>query len=145
VGALQTLAPEHVVYAGTASKSLAPGLRLAWLVLPAALVGEVAEAERITDGTRVRSSSSRRPSSSPAVITTGTYGAAAWPTGAAVTGRSPRRRSRRMEGCRAQPYERLAAYGRRLGEDEQDRPSELRPDRGLTRPYPPITPFDLRP
>ncbi len=41
VGALQALAPEHVVYAGTASKSLAPGLRLGWLVLPARLVDEV--------------------------------------------------------------------------------------------------------
>ena len=28
------LAPEHVVYAGTASKTLAPALRLAWMVLP---------------------------------------------------------------------------------------------------------------
>ncbi|MGH2908971.1 MAG: aminotransferase class I/II-fold pyridoxal phosphate-dependent enzyme, partial [Solirubrobacteraceae bacterium] len=28
IGAMQALAPEHVVYAGTASKSLAPGLRL---------------------------------------------------------------------------------------------------------------------
>ncbi|WP_329235897.1 PLP-dependent aminotransferase family protein [Actinoallomurus sp. NBC_01490] len=50
VGALQALAPEHVVYAGTASKSLAPGLRLAWLVLPAGLVEEVAEAKRLADG-----------------------------------------------------------------------------------------------
>jgi GntR family transcriptional regulator/MocR family aminotransferase len=50
VGALQALAPEHVVYAGTASKSLAPGLRLAWLVLPAALVEEVGEAKRLADG-----------------------------------------------------------------------------------------------
>src|SRR5215470_14547490 len=41
VGALQALAPEHVVYAGTASKSLAPGLRLGWLVLPARLVDDV--------------------------------------------------------------------------------------------------------
>jgi GntR family transcriptional regulator/MocR family aminotransferase len=41
VGALQALAPERVVYAGTASKTLAPGLRLAWLVLPRALVPEV--------------------------------------------------------------------------------------------------------
>jgi GntR family transcriptional regulator/MocR family aminotransferase len=42
VGALQALAPEHVVYAGTASKSLAPALRLGWLVLPAHLVDDVA-------------------------------------------------------------------------------------------------------
>jgi GntR family transcriptional regulator / MocR family aminotransferase len=50
VGALQALAPEHVVYAGTASKSLAPGLRLAWLVLPAHLLEEVTEAKRLADG-----------------------------------------------------------------------------------------------
>ncbi len=41
VGALQSLAPEHVVYAGTASKSLVPGLRLGWLALPGDLVAEV--------------------------------------------------------------------------------------------------------
>ena len=34
VGALQALAPDQVVYAGTASKSLAPGVRLGWLVVP---------------------------------------------------------------------------------------------------------------
>jgi GntR family transcriptional regulator / MocR family aminotransferase len=34
VGALQGLAPERVVYAGTASKTLAPGFRLGWFVLP---------------------------------------------------------------------------------------------------------------
>ena len=45
VGALQALAPEHVVYADTASKSLAPGLRLGWLVLPAALMDEVVAAK----------------------------------------------------------------------------------------------------
>ncbi|OSZ61629.1 GntR family transcriptional regulator [Streptomyces pharetrae CZA14] len=41
VGALQDLDPEHVVYLGTASKSLAPGLRLGWMVLPPSLADEV--------------------------------------------------------------------------------------------------------
>jgi GntR family transcriptional regulator/MocR family aminotransferase len=40
-GALQALAPDRVVYAGTASKTLAPGMRLAWLVLPRSLVDPV--------------------------------------------------------------------------------------------------------
>ena len=44
VGALQALAPEHVVYAGTASKSLAPGVRLGWLVVPGALLDPVLDA-----------------------------------------------------------------------------------------------------
>ncbi|MFJ5776781.1 PLP-dependent aminotransferase family protein [Streptomyces sp. NPDC093094] len=41
VGALQDLDPDRVAYLGTASKSLAPGLRLGWLVLPRPLVNEV--------------------------------------------------------------------------------------------------------
>ncbi|SNS55092.1 MocR-like pyridoxine biosynthesis transcription factor PdxR [Actinacidiphila glaucinigra] len=49
VGALQGLAPEHVVYAGTASKSLAPGLRLAWLALPPALVEPVLTEKLLAD------------------------------------------------------------------------------------------------
>jgi GntR family transcriptional regulator/MocR family aminotransferase len=45
VGAMQALAPDHVVYAGTASKSLAPGLRLGWLAVPATALDEVVAAK----------------------------------------------------------------------------------------------------
>jgi GntR family transcriptional regulator/MocR family aminotransferase len=50
LGAMQALAPEHVVYAGTASKSLVPGLRLGWLVLPERLLEPVLDARRFTSG-----------------------------------------------------------------------------------------------
>ncbi|GJF32358.1 GntR family transcriptional regulator [Kitasatospora sp. NE20-6] len=50
VGALQALDPERVVYAGTASKSLAPGLRLGWLALPGSLVGPVVRQKELADG-----------------------------------------------------------------------------------------------
>ncbi|MFV0128184.1 aminotransferase class I/II-fold pyridoxal phosphate-dependent enzyme [Streptomyces sp. HMX112] len=51
VGALQGLDPERVVHLGTASKSLIPGLRLGWMVLPGDLVGPVARAKGDTDWT----------------------------------------------------------------------------------------------
>ncbi len=45
VGALQGLDPERVVYFGTTSKSLAPALRLAWMVVPHDLLPDVAAAK----------------------------------------------------------------------------------------------------
>jgi GntR family transcriptional regulator/MocR family aminotransferase len=49
VGALQALDPEHVAFAGTTSKTLAPGLRLGWLLLPHALVEPVVALRRVED------------------------------------------------------------------------------------------------
>ena len=49
IGAMQALAPEHVIYAGTASKTLSPAVRLAWLVLPHRLLADVVSAKSLTD------------------------------------------------------------------------------------------------
>ncbi len=50
VGALQGLAPEHVVYCGSASKRLAPGMRLGWLLMPSWMTWELTAAKAIEDG-----------------------------------------------------------------------------------------------
>jgi GntR family transcriptional regulator/MocR family aminotransferase len=49
VGALQGLAPEQIVYAGTTSKTLAPALRLGWLVVPGSLLGAVTRDKLVAD------------------------------------------------------------------------------------------------
>jgi GntR family transcriptional regulator/MocR family aminotransferase len=49
VGALQGMAPERIVYAGTASKTLAPAMRLGWLVVPPRLLGPVQWQQRQAD------------------------------------------------------------------------------------------------
>ena len=48
VAALQGLAPDVVVFCATTSKTLAPALRLAWMVLPARLVDGVANQLTVT-------------------------------------------------------------------------------------------------
>lgn len=42
IASLQGLAPDCVAYVGTASKTLAPGMRLGWVLPPSHLVGEMA-------------------------------------------------------------------------------------------------------
>ncbi|HEV2635424.1 MAG TPA: PLP-dependent aminotransferase family protein [Actinocrinis sp.] len=49
VGAMQGLGPDQVAYTGSVSKSLAPGLRLGWLVPPPALYDDLVEAKRVSD------------------------------------------------------------------------------------------------
>ena len=51
VGALQDLEPEHVVYAGTVSKTLVPALRIGWVAVPSRLLDAVAEEKRLADRT----------------------------------------------------------------------------------------------
>ena len=49
IGALQGLEPRSVIYAGTTSKTLAPGLRLGWLVLPPDLLESALEEKQLAD------------------------------------------------------------------------------------------------
>jgi GntR family transcriptional regulator / MocR family aminotransferase len=49
VGAVQGLEPDRVVYAGSTAKTLAPALRLGWLVVPAQLVDQVRAEKLLAD------------------------------------------------------------------------------------------------
>lgn len=49
VPALQAFAPDHVAHAGSVSKTLAPGLRLGWLVAPRQLRPALTEAKHAAD------------------------------------------------------------------------------------------------
>lgn len=62
IASLQGLAPDCVAYVGTASKTLAPGLRLGWVLAPKQLVGDLIAQHGITRAT-------------PSVLTQATYAA----------------------------------------------------------------------
>jgi GntR family transcriptional regulator/MocR family aminotransferase len=49
VGALQGLGPDRVIYFGSASKTLVPGLRMGWMVLPPELVDPAIELKNLAD------------------------------------------------------------------------------------------------
>src|SRR5207253_7969850 len=49
IKALHGLAPERIVYAGSASKTLAPALRMGWLVVPRSLLPSVAQEKFLSD------------------------------------------------------------------------------------------------
>jgi GntR family transcriptional regulator/MocR family aminotransferase len=50
LAAMQGLDPERILYIGTGSKILAPGLRLGWIVAPGSLVTDLADEKLLRDG-----------------------------------------------------------------------------------------------
>ena len=86
VGAVQGLDPERVAHVGTASKTLAPGVRLGWMSLPLDLVEEVAMRSSSPTEDRRPSISLRSRTSCPQASTSGTWFAPAMNIGTVAIG-----------------------------------------------------------
>ncbi len=50
IGSLQGLAPDRVIYGGSASKTLAPALRLGWFLVPEEILGPFLERKALIGG-----------------------------------------------------------------------------------------------
>lgn len=50
IGSLQGLAPEHVIYGGSTSKTIAPAVRVGWLVPPRRLAAALYDVQRLCGG-----------------------------------------------------------------------------------------------
>ncbi len=90
VGALQGLDPERVVYAGSASKTVAPALRLGWLVVPPALLDAVCDEKLHADRGSACIEQRRWPTSSRGASSTATCAACALTTDGDATRSSTR-------------------------------------------------------
>ncbi len=80
VGALQGLARERVLYIGTASRTLAPALRLGWIVVPPHLAGDAGLLRWSSAARPPRSTSWRSHGCSRAPPSSAACGACAWST-----------------------------------------------------------------
>ena len=86
IGAIQGLDPCRVIHIGTASKTLAPGIRLGWMSLPDELVDEVRAAKAAQDsGSPATGAARARRAHRRAATTTATWPAPGTSTGSGAT------------------------------------------------------------
>ena len=143
IGALQGLAPERVFFLGTASKTLAPALRIGWVVAPAAWRADVVDAKLRDD----RGSPTLHHAAFAVMVTSGRYDRHVRAMRKTYLQRRDlvRRHARRArprrpgerDGGRPQPRRRPAAGVERGGGDGDGRRPRRRAARDEPLPGPP--------